>query len=163
MNAFRRAFYLLVGRIGTAPLFASVHSGLYRALGGRLVGRLLGTRIVLLTTLGRKSGSPRTTPLIGIPDGDRLLVVASNAGKDRAPDWYLNLRARPDVSVQVGRRIRPMRARVAAGRELDPLWRHAIRAYPGYAVYRETARRDIPLVVLEPRDTGPAPSVTLTS
>lgn len=106
--------------------------------------------IVLLTTTGRRSGVPRTTPLMAIPDGDRLLVVASNAGKDRAPAWYLNLRADPGVSVQDGGTSRPMHARDAIGTEAELLWEKAIRAYPGYTVYREIARREIPLVVLEP-------------
>ncbi|MGH2378554.1 MAG: nitroreductase family deazaflavin-dependent oxidoreductase [Candidatus Limnocylindria bacterium] len=154
MNPFVRALYLLTGRIGTAPLFAPLHRVAYRALGGRLVGRLFRTPIVLLTTTGRKSGLPRTTPLMAVPDGDRLLVVASNAGKDRAPDWYLNLRADPCVRVQQGSDTRAMRARDAVGPEAGPLWERATRAYPGYGVYRDIAHREIPLVVLEPSEEG---------
>lgn len=150
MRRLRRAFYLLVGRVGTAPLFAPLHRAAYRALGGRLVGGLLGTPIVLLTTKGRKSGVPRTTPLMAVADGDRLVVVASNAGKDRPPDWYLNLRADPTVRVQVGGTTRTMLAREPRGSEADRLWEIATRSYPGYAVYREISRRTIPIVVLEP-------------
>lgn len=150
VNPVARVLYLLVGRIGTAPLFGPIHRALYRMLGGRFVGALLGTPIVLVTTKGRKSGLPRTTPLMAIADGDRLLVVASNAGKDRRPDWYLNLRSDPAVRVQDGSTVRPMRAREATGPEGDRLWEMVIRAYPGYAVYRDVARRQIPLVVLEP-------------
>lgn len=146
----RRVLYLLVGRIGTAPLFAALHRAMYRALGGRLVGGLLGTPIVLLTTRGRKSGMPRTTPLMAVADGDRLVVVASNAGKDRAPDWYLNLRADPTVRVQSRGSMRTMLAREPLGPEADRLWEIATRSYPGYAVYREISRRTLPIVVLEP-------------
>lgn len=150
MGRLRRVFYLLVGRIGTAPLFAPVHRAVYRALGGRFVGALLGTPIVLLTTQGRKSGLPRTTPLMAVADRDRLIVVASNAGKDRAPDWYLNLRADPTVRVQAGGTTVAMVAREPRGAEADQLWEIATRSYPGYAVYRDISRRTIPIVVLEP-------------
>jgi deazaflavin-dependent oxidoreductase (nitroreductase family) len=150
VNPLARRLYLVVGRIGTAPLFAPLHRAAYRALGGRFVGALLGTPIVLLTTRGRKSGIPRTTPLMAVADGDRLLVIASNAGKDRAPDWYLDLRRDPSVRVQDGARVRSMRAREPTGPESERLWEKAVRAYPGYAVYREVARRTIPLVILEP-------------
>ena len=153
MKPLARAVYLSFGWIGTAPLFAPLHGWVYRALGGRLVGKLLGVEIVLVTTRGRKSGRPRSAPLMGVRDRGRLLVVASNAGKDRPPDWYLNLRADPEVTVQIGPHVAPMRARVASGPELGPLWETALRAYPGYAVYREVARRRIPLVVLEPSAT----------
>ena len=161
LNPLQRAFYRAVGLIGTAPLFAPLHTSLFRILGGRFVGRLLDTDIVLLTTHGRRTGRSRTTPLLGVRDGDRLLIVASNAGRDRSPEWYLNLRADTDVLVQMGSGRRRMRARVARGPELQPLWDRATHAYPGYAVYREISKREIPLVILEPRDTGEAPSVTL--
>jgi deazaflavin-dependent oxidoreductase (nitroreductase family) len=154
MNPAARVLYLLLGSTATAPLFAPLHSAAYRLLGGRLVGRLLGVDIILLMTQGRRSGRPRTTPLLAVRDADRLLVVASNGGSDRVPDWYRNLRSDPRVSVQIGGAVRSMQARQAKGEELGPLWQRAIRAYPGYAVYRQRARRDIPLIVLEPYPAG---------
>lgn len=158
MNAVARAFYLLSGRLTTLRVggihpVSAMHSFWYRALRGRLVGNAMAP-VVLLTTTGRRSGKPRTTPLFGIRDGDAVVVVGSNAGGDSHPDWYRNLRAHPVATVQVGGEKRPVRAREATPAERERLWPILDRAYAGYRVYRGIAGREIPIVVLEPSATS---------
>lgn len=116
-----------------------------------MIGGRFGTvENVLLITTGRKSGQRRTTPLTVTVDGDRLVLVASNGGARRHPDWYLNLSADPEVEVQRGRRTRPFRARTATGEERARLWRSVVRTYPGYDGYQRRTKREIPLVICEP-------------
>lgn len=149
MNALSRAFYLASGRLATMRPVASLHGAAYRLLGGRLVGRAFAP-VILLTTRGRRSGRLRTTPVFGIADGERIVVVGSNAGSSRDPDWYRNLRADPVATVQVGPRTRRVRARDATPDERERLWPKLVLVYPGYEAYRETAGREIPVVILEP-------------
>ncbi len=125
---------------------------LLRLTGGR-VGVFVGQPVGLLETVGAKSGAPRTTPLLYVRDGERVVLVASKAGSDRHPAWYHNLRANPDVHF-TGRRDgrRAYRARVAEGAERDELWRRANDLYSGYDTYQDRAgERRIPVIVLEPR------------
>lgn len=131
---------------------------LYRRTGGRLGGTWrigAGFRnpvpICLLEHHGRKTGKLRTTPLVYLEDGDRIVVVASQAGRPEHPMWYLNLLADPDVTVQVGRRRRPMRARVADSAERAELWQRLVALYADYDSYQSWTDRVIPVVVLEPR------------
>lgn len=161
LNALARAFYLFSGRLTTARVagfrpIAAAHALWYRLLRGRIVGTTIGP-VVLLTTTGRRSGAPRTTPVFGIPEGDAIVVVGSNAGGLSDPDWYRNLRAQPDATVQVGGEIRPVRARDATAAERERLWPKLDRAYAGYRVYRELAAREIPVVMLKPRDASATP------
>jgi F420H(2)-dependent quinone reductase len=123
----------------------------YRATGGRLFGSLDGNPILLLTTTGRKSGQPRTAPVIYMRDGERLVVIGTNAGNLRTPAWALNLEADPDVEVEIGRRRLPVRGRVASGDERADLWRRFNRTYSGFDDYAANVTRDIRLFVLEPR------------
>lgn len=152
-------------------LITAVHRFVYRASGGRL-GRHLGrVETLLLETVGRRSGKRRTTPLLFVRDGDRYVVVASNAGDDRHPAWWLNLRARPEARIQVGAETRPVRGREAAEAERERLWPELEAAWPDYAAYRTRTARRIPLVILEPdapagdgaargpRDAPPPPAV----
>jgi deazaflavin-dependent oxidoreductase (nitroreductase family) len=107
-------------------------------------------RLLLLVTTGARSGLERETPLFFMRDGERLVLIASKGGSRSHPDWYRNLRARPDCEVVLGGAKRPYRATDAAGAERERLWRLACEAYPGYAAYAERARpREIPVVVLE--------------
>ena len=131
---------------------------LYRRTGGRVGGTWrigAGFRnpvpICLLEHHGRKTGKLRTTPLVYLEDGDRIVVVASQAGRPEHPMWYLNLLADPDVTVQVGRRRRPMRARVADAAERAELWPRLVALYADYDSYQSWTDRVIPVVVLEPR------------
>jgi deazaflavin-dependent oxidoreductase (nitroreductase family) len=130
-----------------------LHTVLYRATGGVVGHRIPGLRapILLLFHVGAKSGKPRTSPLLYIPDGDDYVIVASKGGYPRHPAWFHNLRAKPDVAVQVGSAVQPVRARVAAGSKRERLWRRAVELYSPYAEYQERTERQIPLVVLEPR------------
>ena len=107
--------------------------------------------MIVLTTTGRRTGQPRTVPLGAVRDGDRWLVVGSNAGRDEAPAWALNMQANPDVTVAVrGRDARAFRARTAVGGEAARLWPMVTARYPGYIDYQRRTDRQIPLFVLEP-------------
>ena len=109
-------------------------------------------QILLLTTIGRRSGKRRTTPLAYLEDGDRLVLAAAFGGADVHPAWYLNLLARADVEVEIaGRRARPMRGRPASLDEREALWRTFTTLYPRVAKYQRRTTRLIPLLVLEPR------------
>lgn len=136
-------------RVAGLPRLSALHAVLYRVLGGRLVGWTIAP-VVLLTTRGRRSGRDRTTPLYGLREGQRVVVVGSNAGRGSHPDWYRNLRAQPLARVQVGGREWNVRARDALPDERDALWPRLQRLYRGYAAYREVAGREIPIVILEP-------------
>jgi deazaflavin-dependent oxidoreductase (nitroreductase family) len=123
---------------------------LYRATGGRLLGRVGKAPVLLLTTTGRKSGQKRTAPVVFLADGERMIVIGSNAGNDRVPAWALNLKANPDAEVEVGRRRQKVRARVAEGEERAELWRKCNDQYAGFDDYEERTDRPISLFVLEP-------------
>jgi deazaflavin-dependent oxidoreductase (nitroreductase family) len=136
------------------PLLAAitaVHRFLYRATRGRVGGRLLGNQMLLLATVGRRSGAPREVPLLALPDGERWLVIASNAGDDRAPAWWLNLLAAPEAEIQVGARRLAVRARAASAAERPRLWERFVAAHASYADYEKRTSREIPIVILEPR------------
>jgi F420H(2)-dependent quinone reductase len=123
----------------------------YRATGGRLMSRVGRAPVLLLTTTGRKSGQARTAPVVYLADGERLVVIGSNAGNVREPAWSLNLKANPEAEVEVGRERRPVRARVAAGDERADLWTKHIDQYAGFDDYEAKTDRDIAVFVLEPR------------
>lgn len=125
-----------------------VHLAVYRASGGRFLGRLAGMPVLLLTTTGRTTGKARTRPLTFFRDGDEIVLVASNGGADRAPGWLLNLEARPAGSVRVGRERFAVEARVATDEERARLWPVITGTYAGYAGYQERTERRIPLVLL---------------
>ena len=124
---------------------------LYRASRGRLFGRIGRAPVLLLTTIGRRSGKTRTAPVLYLADGQRLIVIGSNAGNERAPAWALNLRANPHADVQVRGERRKVSARVAEGDERDQLWQRMNEQYAGFDDYRARTSRDIALFVLEPR------------
>jgi F420H(2)-dependent quinone reductase len=135
-------------------LVSRLHALLYRASGGRLGGSLGKTApVVLLTTTGRKSGKKRTTPLLYLEDGGKYVIIASVGGAPRHPAWYLNLRADPAATIQVGRRRIPVSAETATAEERPRLWDLATRMYPGYDAYQAKTSREIPVVVLTPSAT----------
>jgi F420H(2)-dependent quinone reductase len=123
---------------------------LYRASGGRLGGRIGKAPVLLLTTTGRKSGQQRTAPVVYLADGERMIVIGSNAGNARVPAWALNLKAKPAAAVEVGRRKIPVRARIAEGEERADLWRKSNVQYAGFDDYEARTDRDIAVFVLEP-------------
>ncbi|HTU96777.1 MAG TPA: nitroreductase family deazaflavin-dependent oxidoreductase [Solirubrobacteraceae bacterium] len=124
---------------------------LYRLSRGRLFGRLDRAPVLLLTTTGRKSGAARTAPVVYLADGERLVVIGSNAGNTRAPAWALNLSAHPEAEVEVRADRRRVTARVAEGEERETLWRRMNEQYAGFDDYRARTTRDINVFVLEPR------------
>jgi deazaflavin-dependent oxidoreductase (nitroreductase family) len=131
-------------------LFGAEHVRRYRETGGT-IGHIWkeGSTILLLTTKGRKSGAPRTTPLIYTRDGDRYVIVASKGGSPEHPGWYENLVRDPNVEVQVLNEVFAARARIAEGEERDRLWRLANEVWPHYDEYGRRTDREIPVVVLE--------------
>jgi F420H(2)-dependent quinone reductase len=132
-------------------LMTTLHRSLYRLTGGRVGGRISTMPVMLLTTTGRKSGAQRTVPLSYFEDGDAYVVIGSKGGAPKHPAWYLNLEAHPDVEVQVGTERRRLRARRANAEEADRLWPQILERAPLYGKYRAKTRREIPLVLLEPR------------
>ncbi|MBX6766063.1 MAG: nitroreductase family deazaflavin-dependent oxidoreductase [Actinomadura rubrobrunea] len=129
---------------------SAVHVALYQLTGGRLGGRLRKAPVCLLTTIGRRSGTHRTRPLIYLADGDRVVLVASQGGHPRHPAWYHNLTANPNVLVQIGPDRRPMRARTADPAERARLWPRLVAMFPDYADYQARTAREIPVVICEP-------------
>ena len=111
-----------------------------------------GRPLVLLTTTGARSGQRRTTPMMYVRDGERLLVIASNAGAPKHPDWYYNLLAHPQVTVEVGRETYEATARVTEGVERQRLWNRIVEQYPFFADHQAKVSREIPVVVLERRE-----------
>ena len=122
----------------------------YLETDGRKGHRWNGVDTLLLTTRGRTTGKLRRTALIYRRDGDRYVVVASNGGSKGHPNWYLNLDADPNVSVQVGDERFDATARRATARQRPRLWREMVSIWPDYERYQTRTDRDIPVVILEP-------------
>ena len=136
----------------SARVLTSIHEALFVMSKGRFGGKAFGMPVLRLTTIGRKSGQPRTTMLTSpVQDNGNVVLVASYGGDDRHPKWFLNLRDNPDVQVMMGGQDRAMRARVAEPDEKSALWPRLTAAYKGYAQYQTKTDRDIPVVILEPR------------
>lgn len=136
----------------------STNVWLYQRTSGRLGGKWRvgaafpwGVPVLLLTTVGRKTGQQRVTALLYITDGDKVVVVASQGGRATNPAWYLNLKAKPEVSVQIRGDVRPMRARIASDDERAQYWPKLVEHYADYDKYQSYTERKIPVVVLEPR------------
>lgn len=133
-----------------------VHVALYRATGGRVGQHVPGLPpMLLLDHVGARTGTERTSALAYVKDGEDVIIVASKGGHPRDPAWFHNLRAHPDVTVQVGSERRAVRAREATDAEHRRLWTKVVAAYAGYRTYQERTERRIPLVILQPR---PGPS-----
>jgi deazaflavin-dependent oxidoreductase (nitroreductase family) len=112
--------------------------------------------LLLLNTTGARTGRRRTTPMMYVPDGDRLLVLASNAGAPRHPDWYHNILASPEVTVEVGDQVYEATAVVTEGAERDRLFAETVEKYPFFADHQAKISRTIPVVALERRPDGAA-------
>ncbi|MCU1465569.1 MAG: nitroreductase family deazaflavin-dependent oxidoreductase [Actinomycetia bacterium] len=121
----------------------------FRNNGGQVTGMFAGAPLVLLTTTGAKSGKQRTTPVVYTTDGDKVVVIASKGGAPTSPDWYHNLVANPDVTVELPTEKFEGRARVAEGEERDRLYRAQAELMPNFADYEKATTRKIPVVVLE--------------
>ncbi len=123
----------------------------FRANGGKVGGMWEGRHLLLLTTTGAKSGQRRTNPTVYLHDGDRLLVFASKAGAPTNPDWYHNLLAHPQVTVEVGSETYEATATVLSGEERDRLYARQAQASPQFADYQAKTTRKIPVIALERR------------
>jgi F420H(2)-dependent quinone reductase len=130
---------------------SKINTFMYRRSGGEGLGSSIqGIPVALLTTLGRKSGEPRITPLYFHRDGDAVVVAASKGGSDRHPMWYLNLKANPKVQVQIKKEVLDLTARDATDAERAKYWPKLVEMYPTYEDYQSWTDRKIPLVICEP-------------
>jgi deazaflavin-dependent oxidoreductase (nitroreductase family) len=120
----------------------------FRANDGLVGGQFEGAPVLLLGTTGARSGQHRVNPMMYLADGDRLLVFASKGGAPTNPDWYHNLVAHPEVTVEVGTESYPATAVVLTGDERDRFYAEQARRYPGFAEYQEKTTRVIPVVAL---------------
>ena len=123
----------------------------FRANGGKVGGVWEGRPLLLLTTTGAKSGQRRTTPVMYLADGDRLLVFATKAGAPTNPAWYHNLIAYPEVTVEVGTETYEATATSLTGEERDRLYAKQASLYPQFGEYQARATRKIPVIALERR------------
>lgn len=132
-----------------------VDGQVFRLTGGRRTfsSFVTGLPVVMLTTTGARSGKPRTVPVLGLPDGDRIVVFASGYGRNsRPPGWYYNLRAHPEAELAVDGVTHRVLAYEAGGEERERLWREALEVYPGFAGYQQrVGTRRIPVMVLSLR------------
>lgn len=133
------------------------NTAIYRLTGGRLGGKWrVGAalrqpvQVCLLTTIGRKSGKPRTAPLLYLRRGDDIVVVASQGGRENNPAWYLNLRDNPAVTVQIGSDTKDFIARTADEDERATLWPHLVDLYADFDTYAAWTQRTIPVVICTP-------------
>ena len=127
-----------------------IHRWLYTLTGGALGGRLAGNPMLLLTTTGKKTGNQRTTPLLYLPDGEDMVVVASNGGNARHPAWWFNIEANAGATVQVGKETKRVRAETANEEDRNRLWPLLLDAYAGYQNYEDETERTIRVVILRP-------------
>ena len=141
---------MAISRSLWVELFWFWHKRLYRWSNGRIGSRMANLPVLLIETVGRKSGTPRTNALTYLPWGESFVVIASLLGEPKHPAWYFNLRAQPDLKIQVGARRIAVRAHEAEGGEREAIWRKLVVESPSYEQYRERTGRQIPVVVLTP-------------
>jgi F420H(2)-dependent quinone reductase len=124
---------------------------IYRLSRGRIFGNVGTAPVLLLTSTGRRSGQKRTAPVVFLADGERYVVIGSNAGNVRTPAWSYNLQANPDAEIELRGAHKLVRARVTEGDERAELWRKVNEMYEGFDDYDAKTPRDIAVFVLEPR------------
>jgi F420H(2)-dependent quinone reductase len=122
-------------------LGSGAHAGVYRATGGKLFGRMGKSPILLLNTVGRKSGKKRTSPLLYAMDGEDFIIIASKGGAATHPAWYLNLKANPEATVEIGDREVRVEAEVADPEDKARLWQKMVEMYPAYDDYQRKTER----------------------
>src|SRR5579875_4228226 len=121
-----------------------INTWLYRVSGGNIGGKFLqGAPVALLTTTGRKSGQPRVSPLLYLRDGERVIVAASHGGREKNPMWYLNLKANPQVQVQIKKEVLNLSARDATEEERAQYWPQLAKMYSSYDDYQSWTDRQI--------------------
>lgn len=124
----------------------------FRRTGGQKGGTLRGMPVLLLTTIGRKSGKERVTPVMYIRDGDNYVITASKGGADTHPDWYRNLMAHPQTTIEVGDKTLRVHASQATPEQKAPLWAELVRQAPFFGDYQTKTTREIPMIILRPTD-----------
>ncbi len=122
----------------------------YRASGGRLGGKMQQAPVCILHTVGRKSGKARTTPLLYLPDGDKVILVASAGGRETSPAWWLNLRAMDTAEIEIKGKRTPMSPRLASAEERAEYWPRLNELYEHYDDYQARTSREIPVIVMTP-------------
>jgi len=137
----------------TVKILSALHTMLFRFTGGIVGHRLVHNEMCLLTTTGAHSGRSHTVPLLYLEDGERLVLIASYGGRRHHPDWYHNLVANPVATVQIFNEHRPVTARTADPAERAEWWPRIVGAYPDYDVYQSRTDREIPVVLLDPRNS----------
>ena len=140
-------------KVGNAVMkvMAPLNTWIYRTSRGRLGARFPGgAPICIVTTTGRRSGRPRTVPLLYMRDGEDIVVVASKGGMPQHPDWYLNVAANPEVEIEVGDNIGRYVARTADADERASLWPRLVEVYSSYDDYQARTDREIPVVICSP-------------
>ena len=137
-----------------APRVHLIDQAILKLTDGKHSGsEILGWNIVQLTTVGARTGQPRTLPLLGVFDGNKIALVASVFGQERNPGWYYNLKAHPECEVEFKGYCGKYIAHESAGDEYERYWQTAVSLYEGYAKYKQrAAHRRIPVMVLEPRE-----------
>jgi len=133
-----------------SKVIGGIHTALYRRSGGRMGGRMRGAPILLLTVTGRKTGQPRTAPLMYGRDGDDYVLVASKGGAPKSPVWWVNLRSNPSAEIEVGAERHRVTAEEVRGEDRDRLWKLMAGIYPSYDSYQRKTTRVIPVVRLHP-------------
>ncbi len=134
----------------TQKLFTRFNAWLIRVSGGRIGGQLGAQSVLLLQTVGRKSGQPRTTPVSFYRDGGNYLIVASNWGAEHMPDWYYNLQAQPKATIQVYGQQISVTSHLATGAEYARLWQLVTSKNNQFVEYQKSTQRQIPVVILTP-------------
>lgn len=149
-----RPFTKTEERVGSVFVkwMSAANTALFRATGGRLGAKFrYGAPVFLLITTGRKSGAPRTAPLLYLQEGSDYVVVGSKGGMSHDPLWVKNLAANPDAEIEIGSQRIKVRARTANADEKARLWPKLVQMYPDYADYQARTERNIPVILLSPR------------
>ena len=135
--------------------FKRIQVYFYRRSGGKRMGHLRGMPILILTTVGRKTGKERITPVMYTRDGSNYVVTASNNGADEYPAWFLNMKSNPRITIEVDDKRESVIARQASVEEQSRLWPQLVEKAPFFEGYKKRAKREIPMVILEPTDGKP--------
>jgi F420H(2)-dependent quinone reductase len=133
-------------------IFMGTNAFLIRASKGKVGSRLGKQTILLMRTVGRKTGKQHTTPIAYFPTGKGYYVIGSNWGMEKNAAWYYNLKNQPGIEIEVGGRKLSVKAREAIGDEYDRLRENAVNHHPDYLQYKEMTTRHIPIVVFEPEN-----------
>ncbi len=127
-------------------IFSKLHKFIYNLTGGKLMGTLMGLPMIFLTTTGRVSNKPRTTPLTYLKDNDDFICVASFGGYKKHPDWYLNLQKNNRLKINVKGKSFNAISKTIYGKERSEIWKRVIQFYPGFKKYQERTAREIQIV-----------------